>query len=200
MRRWLIAAAMVVAVVALSQLLPNAAATGDDTWEDGTVRYYDSSGIPRTVATAVARWNTSGADVRLVQVKFEDEADVLIETDDERLRRTCGHDCLGYSTDIGPPDDGRGTVLLGDELAGNPRPLSVWVVAHELGHVLGLSHRGDTECSLMSEHAFDSRCAPAISGDEPTPEQLVCVPAPADVKAATELYGGIAWRNDRRCR
>jgi hypothetical protein len=199
MRRWLIAAAMAAVVVAIPQVFAGAEASGPRTWDGGAVRYYDSSGMTRTVATAAARWNTSGADVRLLQVRYRDEADVVIESDDERLRAACGRDCLGFATTIGRPASGRVTVFLSRQL-GDPSPLSVWVAAHELGHVLGLRHRAGRDCSVMSEHAFDSRCSPALSADEPTPDQLACVPAPADVEAVVAIYGGIPWRHEQRCR
>jgi hypothetical protein len=76
----------------------------------------------------------------------------------------------------------------------------VWVAAHELGHVLGLHHRSGPECSLMSAHAFDTRCPPSLGGTSATPAQLACVPAPADVEAASRLYGGAPRRADARCR
>jgi hypothetical protein len=41
----------------------------------------------------------------------------------------------------------------------------------------------------MSEHAFDTRCPPSLEATEATPEELACVPAPADVDVAVRLYG-----------
>ena len=77
------------------------AASGPGTWDDGVVHYYDASGIGATVSTAAQRWNDSGARVQLIEVGAPDEADVIFEVDDKRLRAACGHDCLGYTSSIG---------------------------------------------------------------------------------------------------
>jgi Metallo-peptidase family M12B Reprolysin-like len=192
--------AALVAVVAW-RALPVAASWSPRGWDDGVVRIYDASELGRTVTTAAQRWNTSGADVRLIKVADRKNADVVFEVDDPELRRTCGFDCLGYTTSIGRPSDDRQVkVLLASELSGSPRPLSVWVAAHELGHVLGLHHRDGRACSLMSPRAFDTSCAPSLTAEPPTLDQLACVPAPADVEDATAIYGGALTRRDVRCR
>jgi reprolysin-like metallo-peptidase family M12B len=207
-RRWLTAArelligllpAIALATV-LWHVLPVSASSRIRTWDDGFVRYYDGSGMRRTVVTAAARWNASGARVRLHRVDDARDADVVLKVDDRALRGLCGSDCLGYTTSIGRPRHGQTTVLLAGELRGNPRPLSVWVAAHELGHVLGLEHHGGRTCSLMSPHAFDTRCAPSLAAEPPTLAQLACVPAPADVQNAARLYGGDPDAADPRCR
>jgi hypothetical protein len=203
-RRLLAAALRLLPLVALTiglwQLLPVAASSSTRTWEDGLVRYYDGSGMRQTVATAAAQWNGSGARVRLERVEDPRDADVVLKVDQHALRGLCGSDCLGYTTSIGRPVHGQTTVLLAQELRGNPRPLSVWVAAHELGHVLGLQHHDGRTCSLMSPHAFDTRCAPSLAAEPPTLAQLACVPAPRDVDAAVELYGGSPAPDDPRCR
>lgn len=190
---------MVLAVL-LWQVLPVAASSGPRPWDKGVVRYYDTSGMRTSVITAAARWNQSGAHVKLIEADSPQDADVVIQSNDRWLFRLCGRDCLGYTTSIGRPSHGQTTVLLAGELRGNARPLSVWVAAHELGHVLGLEHHDGKACSLMSPHAFDTRCAPSLAAEPPTLEQLACVPAPADVVAAARLYGGEPTVIDPRCR
>jgi hypothetical protein len=186
--------------IGIWHLLPVAATSSPRTWDDGVVRYYDGTGMRPTVLTAAARWNASGARVDLRPVDEVRDADVVLKVDDHALRGLCGGDCLGYTTSIGRPTSGQTMVLLASELRGNPRPLSVWVAAHELGHVLGLHHHDGRTCSLMSPHAFDTRCAPSLAAEPPTLDQLACVPAPRDVDAAVRLYGGRPAPDDPRCR
>ena len=193
-------AAVVTLSLAAGRLIPAAAGARTPVWPGGLVRIYDKSGMDDTVKTAAERWSASGAKVYLEMVARPAQADVIVKVDDKRLLRLCGKDCLGYSTSIGRPSGGRTTVLLRSSLGGPTRPLSVWVAAHELGHVLGLQHRKGHRCSVMSPHAFDTRCAPSLNSSTPTPDELACVPAPTDVDTAAALYGGAAATRDPRCK
>jgi hypothetical protein len=124
----------------------------------------------------------------------------VFTVDDRRLLDRCGRDCLGFSSNIGRPWGGHAEVLLSGDLGSTARPLSVWVAAHEFGHVLGLRHRPGRACSLMSEHAFDTRCSPSLAASAPTRTELACVPAPRDVDVAAALYGGRSRFADPRCK
>ena len=172
----------------------------DHRWPAGVVNVYDASGMTGTMLVAAERWTRSGAKVDIRVVHDERAADVIVRRDDDRLLELCGRDCLGYSTSIGRPGDGTSEIVMRSSLGGTPRPLSVWVAAHELGHVLGLHHRDGHDCSVMSPRAFDTRCAPSLAATAPTQSELRCVPAPADVDVAASMYGGAAALRDPRCR
>src|SRR5262245_8684025 len=81
-------------------------------WPGGVVRIYDASGMADTVATAAARWNTSGAGVHFQVVDDVKQADVIVRVNDRDLFHRCGHDCLGYSTSIGRARHGKNVVIL----------------------------------------------------------------------------------------
>jgi hypothetical protein len=179
----LVAAALAVVALGRGGDLPVLAAAGPQPWPGGKLTYYDTSGSRKMVDAAAARWNVSGADVRIVPARDRTSADVVFLADGEALAERCGYRCLGLSSSIGRPADRRVTVLLNPSITGAPTPIGVWVVMHELGHVLGLSHREGT-CSLMNAHAYDDSCSFA-SDSGPLP----CGPASRDVDAVARLYG-----------
>ena len=177
------------------QELPVIAAGGTQPWPHGRLTYFDASGTSAAVDAAAARWNRSGARVRIVRAPDRAHADVVFVANGDKLRASCGPNCLGLSSAIGRPSDGRVTVMLNPVIAGQKTPLSVWVAMHELGHVLGLSHR-EGRCSLMNANAYDDSCSFAAGAAAGGP--LPCGPATGDVAAAASLYG--RDRSARPCR
>jgi hypothetical protein len=168
------------------QELPVLAAGNDpEPWPGGRVTYYDVSGSREAVDAAARRWNRSGARVHLTQAATRASADVVFVAERKRLRARCGNRCLGLASSIGRPHDGRVTVMLDPDIAGQPTALNVWVAMHEFGHVLGLRHREGT-CSLMNARAYDDACTFTGTSER---GPLPCGPASGDVAAAARLYG-----------
>jgi hypothetical protein len=159
---------------------------GPQAWPGGTLTYFDASGSRAAVDAAATRWNRSGVQIRLRPASDRAHANVVFVANAKVLRSTCGRSCLGLSSTIGHPRSSRAVVTLNPSIAGTPTALSVWVVMHELGHVLGLEHRKGS-CSLMNAHAFDDSCT--FSRTAKTADALPCGPAASDVTAAARLYG-----------
>ena len=166
--------------------LPVLAAGSPQPWPGGRLTYYDASGSRAAVDAAAARWNRSGADVRIVPARDRKSADVVFVADGDGLAERCGQRCLGLASSIGRPGDGRVSVMLNPTITGAPTPIGVWVAMHELGHVLGLSHREGT-CALMNAHAYDDSCS--LAGGTAGGGPLPCGPASGDVAEAARLYG-----------
>ena len=167
--------------------LPVLVADGPQPWPGGRLSYFDASGSRAAIDAAAKRWNSSGANVRIVPARDRASADVVFVADGDGLAARCGDRCLGLASAIGRPGDGRVTVMLNPSITGDPTPIGVWVAMHELGHVLGLSHREGT-CSLMNAHAYDDSCSFA-SGTTTDAGPLPCGPASRDVAEAARLYG-----------
>jgi hypothetical protein len=158
-------------------------------WATRTIPYYtETAPYSWSVDTAAYAWNTSGANVRFVKASRA-RAKVLVGI---RWYKVAGDAHVLV----------RGTRIVYAQVGlqtGHDRYELALIVAHELGHVLGLGHEYGT-CATMN---------PSVGGDHTT----LCPPPPAgtwtcrllqadDVRGAVRLYGGSVrqWRGSPFCR
>ncbi len=146
-------------------------------WPTSTITYYNE--IPAyawAVDSAAYAWNASGARVQFRKSSRRD-AKVLVGI---RWFRAAGDANIQRINDR----------FVGAKVGiqnGQDRYTMALVVAHELGHVLGLGHE-DRVCATMNAYLVDNHpqyCAAAPAG------QWVCRLLRADdVRGAVRLYGG----------
>lgn len=162
-------------------------------WPKGRITYVDKSLDPDAVKAAVRAWNTSGLDVKFVKVSKARKARLVIKNT-KRVPAGCG---TGYGT-LGYPGPGRKatvSILHGSDADGQKCawPGQTLVVAHELGHVLGLEHN-TSGCSLMNT-SHTNGVAPSLCVgddiDEVKPGRWRCrLIEKVDLKRAKRIYGG----------
>jgi hypothetical protein len=173
-------AATVVAVI--GPAVAHAYVVSGKGWPAGYVPYHvDAPALRSAVDKAAARWNRSGAKIRLV--------DTTAAKARVRVRQLPAAACTGVvgRAPVGYAATGTSVVYL------QPRCGSLQLIpiaAHELGHVLGFGH-DTTHCSVMTP----------VEGDRPRqcggvaalPWEYDCkVLEATDVAGAVKLYGGKA--------
>ena len=171
--------ATLAALLLALTLAPSAAAyrLEGGRWPTTTITYYNE--VPAyqwAVDTAAYAWNSSGAHVRFLKTSRRD-ADVLVGVrwfkiaGEARLQRLNGR-IVGAQVGIQNGQD-RYTMAL--------------VLAHELGHVLGLDHE-DGVCATMNSRLAGNHPEHCPA---PPPGMWVCRLLRADdVRGAVSLYGG----------
>jgi len=162
-------------------------------WPKGRITYVDRSLEPVAVKAAVRAWNTSGLDLKFVKVSSVRKARLVIRNT-KRVPAGCG---TGYGT-LGYPGPGRKatvSILHGTDADGQKCawPGQTLVVAHELGHVLGLEHNM-SGCSLMNT-SHTNGVAPSLcvgdDVDEVKPGRWRCrIIEKVDLTRARRIYGG----------
>ena len=173
--------------------LATAAEAAPRKWPKGRTTYVDQSRDRDAVKAAVKAWNTSGLRVRFVKVSSARKARLVIKNT-RRVPAGCG---TGFGT-LGYPGPGRKatvSILHGSDADGQKCawPGQTLVVAHELGHVLGLDH-DMSRCSLMNTSHTNGVAPSLCIGDDidaAKPGRWRCrVIEKVDLKRAKRIYGG----------
>jgi Astacin (Peptidase family M12A) len=180
--RLLLFGTLAVLAIASCATIANAYVIAGTRWPGGYVPYHvDAPGLRSAVDAAAARWNRSGANIRLVDVSA---AKAKI-----RVRKLPAAKCLGIvgQAPVGYEPGQVGTVFLQPQCGSLEL---IPIAAHELGHVLGFGH--DTvHCSVMTPVEGDR--PKACGGVAALPWEYDCkVLEQTDVAGAVKLYGGHA--------
>jgi hypothetical protein len=181
MRRWLLIAIPLLTLLAtLAGAGPAQAYNlGGGRWPGSPARitYYEATGAKyrSTIALAAAAWNTSGVRVRFIRVSSRSSADVLIKSSSS-LPTGSGYATVGYAPNA--------------FIELNMGTFDKWtfagVVAHEMGHILGLEHV-QRICALMTPVVYEN-CKPEWP---PNAWQWRCrVLQKDDLAGAASRYGG----------
>jgi hypothetical protein len=201
----------VLVSVALALPLDNWAGTARPRpWPGGVITYWDATGWRDTVPQAVAQWNRAGARVRFVRAQSRAAADVVLLSDSDKVDRQCrqahvsgsGRSCAGYATAIGYPGPAGAKVLVRDRppsTLGDPPAQEVRLVVHELGHILGLTHRPSCRSVMNHSSALTGCDREKLFAAAPSSSARLCGPFPADVAAARRLYGSTRRKGSRWC-
>jgi hypothetical protein len=177
-RRLVVAAAF--ALLCLSSGTAHAYVIGGPPWPGHTIRYFNAdTQLARPIAIAVRAWNTSGANLRFVPVPRKRAAVIIRAKRPPTTSKDRGL-CGGYAS-VGHYSRVEYVDL---DPSCNGTEMAAAVVAHELGHILGLDHASGA-CAAMTP-APDEMCRlPTL------PWQYRCrLVQPDDVRGAIALYGG----------
>jgi hypothetical protein len=185
---------LLVVLISLPVLLPATAHARDgQRWPGRTITYYDATRDKGAVRRAVLAWNRSGARIAFRRTFNRRAANIVIRNT-RRVPAGCGtgQATLGY---VGRGRQGYVNILHGyaKDGQGCAWPGQTFVVAHELGHVLGLDH-DDRACALLnSSHTNGvaaTECVPGLSANEHAAQWRCRLIEPRDARRLVRKYGG----------
>jgi hypothetical protein len=173
--------ATLVVLVLVVSVAPAAPASAWQRWPGTRITYYKAiDGHGWAIRQAVRAWNTSGMNMRFVQVDSKAAAQLVIVKSDAGYRATKGYN-PGWDHTLWLEGPGDLPQNMGKHDVAR-------IVTHELGHVLGLSHVSVRDhCSIMTTGSLDYGCKPPPKG------MWRCrLLEPMDVRKAVRIYGGSA--------
>lgn len=160
---------------------------GMQTWKLRTLYYYET--IPSkwdwSLSTAVAKWNATGGDLKLVRTSYRSKA-----------RLTISYGSTGGAAGMATVGSTPGAWVHLNSAYNSVDSLDAWnrvavmaVFAHEIGHVLGFQHTSTT-CSLMKAVLDITGCNMVPAS---LPGYYKCTTIePALVRSFVRAYGGSA--------
>jgi hypothetical protein len=182
MRRWLLALAIAVVASSMATASASAYSAPGPRWPGGTIRFHES--LPKSynwsLKKAVKTWNTSGVRIKFRKVKKRAKAQVTVGFGQTNGYQ--GYASVGYQPRAFVHLAGRG------RLPKENRVSTGMIIAHELGHVMGLDHTKPGGCRLM-EAVIEYQCYDARPGF-----YRCRWLSKDDVRGALRLYGGKAKR------
>ena len=151
-------------------------------WPGTTIRYHNlAPSYAWSLQQAAQAWNTSGTRLRFVKAS-RSRAHVTVRA----FGSAASEPCWGYATGgYVPPRAGGGRVSIS---RGCDRFTAANVLAHELGHVLGLGHER-RRCAAMNASGYQ-RCG--ISWPDDVAQWRCRLLEADDVRGAVRRYGGRA--------
>lgn len=166
-------------------------------WPVRTIKYWTD--VPESymwsVKTAIKSWDQTGLKMKIKLVKSRAKANATIRID-KSLPRISGLATLGYTP-------GQNWIRLSPRsIRGKDAELSLFrgimahIVAHEIGHNLGLGHNTKKKCALMQPVLYTDTCPPL---DQERPGYYDCqiVDKPA-LAPMVRRYGGSKKLNSGR--